>query len=118
MVHSVFAVMVCSLLIFSHPLKLIRMHFTADTRDAAKCMPHPLREISQGRPVYSIPLIIFIDDVSGNVSKQWNKHYSCYVSNGALPRELQELEANVRFVSTSTNASPLEMMKGIRTSLE
>ncbi|KDQ14121.1 hypothetical protein BOTBODRAFT_110526 [Botryobasidium botryosum FD-172 SS1] len=80
-------------------------------------MPHPLRELAQGRPVYSIPLIIFLDDVSGNKSKQWNKHHSCYVSNGALPRQIQEKEVNVRFVSTSPHASPGEMMQAIKTSL-
>ncbi|KAG9101962.1 hypothetical protein FS749_001011 [Ceratobasidium sp. UAMH 11750] len=42
---------------------------------------HALREKAQGRPVYSIPFVLFVDDVSGNVSKQWNKHWCCYLSN-------------------------------------
>lgn len=82
------------------------------------CQFHPLRDFAKNRPVYSIPLISFIDDVSGNQSKQWNKHFSIYMSNGALPRRKLENEFHVRFVATSPNASPLEMMQGLRGSIE
>jgi hypothetical protein len=81
-------------------------------------MPHPLREKAGSRMVYSIPLAIFIDDVSGNKSKQWNKHFSCYMSNGAVPRTKLENEFHVRFVATSPFASPLEIMQGVRASIE
>ncbi|KAJ7476792.1 hypothetical protein FB451DRAFT_1461207 [Mycena latifolia] len=84
----------------------------------AKDMPHPLREKAGSRMVYSIPLAIFIDDVSGNKSKQWNKHFSCYMSNGALPRTKLENEFHVRFVGTPPFASPLEIMQGVRGSIE
>ncbi|KAJ7104555.1 hypothetical protein C8R43DRAFT_1092206 [Mycena crocata] len=70
------------------------------------------------RPVYSIPLAVFIDDVSGNKSKQWNKHFSCYMSNAALPRTKLENEFHVRFVATSPFATPLEIMQGVRASIE
>ncbi|KAJ6542404.1 hypothetical protein B0H10DRAFT_2180722 [Mycena sp. CBHHK59/15] len=81
-------------------------------------MPHPLRSKAKSRMVYSIPLAVFIDDVSGNKSKQWNKHFSCYMSNGALPRTKLENEFHVRFVGTSPFASPLEIMQGVRSSIE
>lgn len=81
-------------------------------------MPHPLRKEAGDRPVYAIPVIIFLDDVSGNVSKQWNKHFACYMSNGAMLRENLEQEFNVRFVATSPHATPLEIMQGIRQSME
>lgn len=81
-------------------------------------MPHPLRKIAAGRMVYSIPLLVFQDDVSGNKSKQWNKHWSCYMSNGAIPRSKLEKEFHVRFVATSPHAAPLEIMEGIRGSIE
>ncbi|KAF8753824.1 hypothetical protein RHS01_06641 [Rhizoctonia solani] len=81
-------------------------------------MPHPLCAVAGSRPVYSIPLIIFMDDASGNTSKQWNKHWSCYLSNAALPREVLQAEYNVRFVSTSPHATPLELMHGIRSSID
>ncbi|KAJ7622706.1 hypothetical protein B0H17DRAFT_1151594 [Mycena rosella] len=84
----------------------------------AQEMPHPLRETAGLRMVYSIPLAVFIDDVSGNKSKQWNKHFSCYMSNGALPRTKLENEFHVRFVATSPFASPLEIMQGVRSSIE
>lgn len=88
----------------------------AQSKDFAKF--HPLRTVAKDRPIYSIPLIAFIDDVSGNQSKQWNKHFSCYMSNGALPRRKLENEFHVRFVATSPNATPLEMMQGLRGSIE
>ncbi|KAG2086660.1 uncharacterized protein F5147DRAFT_538623, partial [Suillus discolor] len=33
----------------------------------AKLVPNPLRAKSQGHMVYSVPLIIFMDDISGNI---------------------------------------------------
>jgi hypothetical protein len=59
-----------------------------------------------------------MDDASGAVSKQWNKHWSVYLSNAALPREVLQSEYYVRFASTSTHALPLELMQGIRDSIE
>jgi hypothetical protein len=76
-------------------------------------MPHPLRKMANGRPVYLVPLIIFEDDMSGNQSKQWNKHYSAYFSNASLPRHLIEQEFYTRFICTSNTAEPLEMMSGV-----
>ncbi|KAG2352379.1 hypothetical protein BDR07DRAFT_1455062 [Suillus spraguei] len=74
-------------------------------------MPNPLCKKSGGRLVLSVPLIIFIDDVSGNVSKQWNKHHIVYMSNAAMPHQMLEKEFCVRFVSSSPHASPLELAK-------
>jgi len=81
-------------------------------------MPHPLRATAGQRMVYSIPIIVFMDDVSGNISKQWNRHYCIYMSNGALPREIVDQEFVTRFVSTSQHASPMEIMRGLQASLE
>ncbi|KAF8546126.1 hypothetical protein OG21DRAFT_1479713 [Imleria badia] len=49
--------------------------------------------------VYHVPLIIFVDNVSGNISKQWNKHYQ---------------EFHVRFVTLSPHASPMELMHAMK----
>jgi hypothetical protein len=64
--------------------------------------------------VYGVPLIVFMDDVSGNVSKQWNKHHVIYISNGNMPREMVEKEFCVRFVTSSPFASPMELMRGCK----
>ncbi|EIW74429.1 hypothetical protein CONPUDRAFT_160132 [Coniophora puteana RWD-64-598 SS2] len=102
--------------------ELLRDKFSGRCPLAETCkfrdkMPHPLREKAVNRPVYSIPVIVFLDDVSGNQSKQWNKHFSCYLSNGALPREKLSEEFHVRFVATSPHAAPLEIMEGVRSSI-
>ncbi|EIW73928.1 hypothetical protein CONPUDRAFT_68160 [Coniophora puteana RWD-64-598 SS2] len=68
--------------------------------------------------VYSVPIIIFLDDVSGNISKQWNKHHAVYMSNGNLPREMLEKEFCIRYVSSSPHASPMDLLRGVRESVE
>ncbi|KAG1753109.1 hypothetical protein EDD22DRAFT_981617 [Suillus occidentalis] len=67
--------------------------------------------------VYSVPLIIFMDDVSGNVSKQWNKHHAIYMLNTNLPREMLEKEFCVRFIPSSPHAAPMELMHAMRESI-
>ncbi|KAG1876990.1 hypothetical protein C8R48DRAFT_745465 [Suillus tomentosus] len=67
--------------------------------------------------VYAVPLIIFMDDVSGNISKQWNKHHATYMSNANLPREMLKKEFFVRFVTSSPHAAPMELMRAMKDSL-
>ncbi|KAH9885843.1 hypothetical protein C8Q73DRAFT_814547 [Cubamyces lactineus] len=76
-------------------------------------MPHPDRIRANGLEVECPPIIAFIDDVSGNTSKQWNVHYSCYISNATLPRSELEKDSNIHFVATSPHASPLEIIHAI-----
>ncbi|KAG1898288.1 uncharacterized protein F5891DRAFT_1129522 [Suillus fuscotomentosus] len=80
-------------------------------------MPNPLHAKSGGRMVLTVPLIVFMDDVSGNISKQWNKHHVVYMSNTALPREMLEKEFCVPFVSSSPHATPMELMCGFKESI-
>ncbi|KAG1730147.1 uncharacterized protein EDB91DRAFT_1239152 [Suillus paluster] len=68
--------------------------------------------------VYSVPLIIFMDDVSGNVLKQWNKHHAIYMSNANLPCEMLEKEFCVQFVMSSLHAVPMELMHAMRESID
>ncbi|KAJ6469227.1 hypothetical protein DFH09DRAFT_1294525 [Mycena vulgaris] len=82
-----------------------------------RCPTHFGRKLDLGLYIRS-PSAIFIDDVSGNKSKQWNKHFSCYMSNAALPRTKLENEFHVRFVANSPFATPLEIMQGVRASIE
>lgn len=59
------ALLVCFLQIFW----IVADGLTESSKKYATLMPNPLREKSKGRMVYSVPLIIFMDDVSGNISK-------------------------------------------------
>lgn len=83
----------------------------------AKLVPNPLRAKSQGRMVYSVPLIIFMDDISSNISKQWNKHHAVYMSNANLPHKMLETEFCIRFVTSSPHAAPMEMMSAMQESI-
>jgi len=70
------------------------------------------------RHVYSFPIWLYCDDVSGNQSKRWNKHYSFLFSAAGLPCALFQYEYNVHFLCTSNIAAPLEMMDGVVSQLE
>jgi hypothetical protein len=59
-----------------------------------------------------------MDDVSGNVLKQWNKHHAIYMSNANLPREMLEKEFCIHFVMPSPHAAPMELMHAMRESIE
>ena len=88
------------------------------SREYGYIMPHPLHAKANGRMVYTVPVIVFMDDASANVSKQWNKHIIVYLSNAGLPREMLEKEFCTRFVVSSPNASPMELMHAVRDSIE
>ena len=92
--------------------------FPESSGEYGSLMPHPLRAKSDGRMVYTIPVIVFMDDASGNISKQWNKHIVVYLSNAGLPREMLDKEFCTRFVTSSPNASPMELMRAVRDSME
>jgi hypothetical protein len=83
----------------------------------AKLMPNPLRVKSQGHMVYSVPLIIFMDNISSNISKQWNKHHAVYMLNANLPRKMLEKEFCIQFVTSSPHAAPIEMMSAMQESI-
>ncbi|KAH8983089.1 hypothetical protein EDB86DRAFT_3066391 [Lactarius hatsudake] len=76
------------------------------------------RVLAGGARVYSFPIWLYCDDVSGNQSKRWNKHYSFLFSAAGLPRTLFQHEYNVHFLCTSNLAPPLEMLDGIVSQLE
>ncbi|KAH7903987.1 hypothetical protein BJ138DRAFT_1019772 [Hygrophoropsis aurantiaca] len=90
---------------------------TESSAKFAELKPNPLREKAKGWMVYNVPLIIFMDDVSGNISKQWNKHHAIYMSNANLPREMLEKEFFVRFVTSSPHAALMELMAAMKKSI-
>ena len=91
---------------------------TASFASFSHLMLNPLQKKSGGRMVYTVPLIIFMDNISGNISKQWNKHHVIYMLNALLPQEMIEQEFTIRFISGSPHASPMDLMQGIKDSIE
>ncbi|KAF8259396.1 hypothetical protein EI94DRAFT_1616106 [Lactarius quietus] len=76
-------------------------------------MPHPLHAKADGQMVYTVPVIIFMDDALANISKQWNKHIVVYLSNAGLPWEMLDKEFCMHFITSSLNALPMELMRAV-----
>ncbi|KAI0697812.1 hypothetical protein BC835DRAFT_1405600 [Cytidiella melzeri] len=67
---------------------------------------------AQGRPTFTVGLMSWADDVSGNRSKQYNAHTNVYAANLNLPHCKLQQEYFVRFSSTSPTATALEQLDG------
>ncbi|KAJ7835357.1 hypothetical protein B0H14DRAFT_3109979 [Mycena olivaceomarginata] len=89
----------------------------ADGSNAPK-MPNPLRELAGGDDLFVIMLPMWADDVSGNKSKQYNKHMNMYMANSNLPGQLLQQEYFVRFVSTSPHAGSPEQFSVIKEQIQ
>jgi hypothetical protein len=76
------------------------------------------RGLAHGARVVCFPIWLYCDDMSGNLSKKWNKHNSFLFSAAGLPRVLVQQEYNIHFLCTSNLAPPLEMLDGIVMQLE
>ncbi|EPQ52923.1 hypothetical protein GLOTRDRAFT_46299 [Gloeophyllum trabeum ATCC 11539] len=87
---------------------------TAETAPSwANEMPHPVRKIAKGRSAFTLFITPWSDDVSGNVSKQFNPHVNTYLANSTLPHQKLAQEFFVRFCSTSQHASSSEQLDAL-----
>ncbi|KAF9780464.1 hypothetical protein BJ322DRAFT_1128850 [Thelephora terrestris] len=83
-----------------------------------KAMPNPDRVIAGGAPLYTSFADYFADDVSGNKSKAWNKHWNIYTAHRNLPRRYLQQEFHVHLVSTSPTASISEQFSTLKKTIE
>ncbi|KAF6765746.1 hypothetical protein DFP72DRAFT_798276 [Ephemerocybe angulata] len=77
-------------------------------------MPNPLRDLAGDDDLFVVMLPLWCDDVSGNKSKQYNKHINIYMANSAIPGRLLQQEYFVRFVSTSPHATSPEQFAALK----
>ncbi|KAJ7034369.1 hypothetical protein C8F04DRAFT_1395435, partial [Mycena alexandri] len=78
-------------------------------------MPNKLRELAEGD---NLMIPIWADNVSGNKSKQYNKHINMYLANSNIPGQLLQQEYFVRFVSTSPHATSPEQFSALKEQIE
>ncbi|KZS91021.1 hypothetical protein SISNIDRAFT_414520 [Sistotremastrum niveocremeum HHB9708] len=78
-----------------------------------ECMPNPIRKIANGKPAFSIRIMPWADDVSGNRSKQYNAHTNIYLANLSIPHAKLAQEYFIRFCSTSPDTCALEQFEGM-----
>ncbi|KAL1757677.1 hypothetical protein FB107DRAFT_289061 [Schizophyllum commune] len=86
----------------------------SDTLPHPPTMPNPLRDLAPDCDIYVVMVPFWCDDVSGNKSKQYNKHINTYMANSNLPGRLLQQEFFVRFVSTSPHATSPEQFAAVR----
>ncbi|KAJ7144229.1 hypothetical protein C8R44DRAFT_916194, partial [Mycena epipterygia] len=78
-------------------------------------MPNPQRMlVDDDEDLFVIMVSPWADDVSGNKSKQYNKHMNMYTGNGCLPGRLLQQEFHVHYISSSPHASSAEQFAAFR----
>ena len=78
-------------------------------------IPHPVRKKANGKPTFTLGIMTWADDVSGNRSKQYNPHTNLYSANLNLPHRKLQKEYFAHFSSTSPTAGALQQLDGLLT---
>lgn len=76
-------------------------------------MPNPLREVAQGKDLYTSFMSGWANDVGGNMTKLVNAHKNIYVSHLNLPGFILGQEFFVHFVCMSQHAGTAEQFEAI-----
>jgi hypothetical protein len=72
-------------------------------------LPNPWQTKARGKIIRNVPITLYSDDTSGNVSKQCNEHVSFYFTLSGLQPRLSNKEFNCHFLTTSNQAGVLKL---------
>ncbi|OAV85917.1 hypothetical protein PTTG_02584, partial [Puccinia triticina 1-1 BBBD Race 1] len=76
-------------------------------------IPNPWRKTADGKIIRNVPITLYADDTSGNLSKQFNKHIGCYFTLSGLPPKISNQEYHCHYLSASNLAGVLEISEQI-----
>lgn len=76
-------------------------------------MENKWEKASRGHQVVMIPLVLFSDDVSGNISKKWNKFDVWAMLLAGLPKSVNSQLENIHFMCASNTVRCLELVDPI-----
>jgi hypothetical protein len=76
-------------------------------------LPNPWQVKAKGLVVRHVPVNLYADNTSGNVSKRWNKHILFYCTLAGLPPPSSNMQYNCHFLLTSNQAGVLELAEPI-----
>ncbi|KNF05861.1 hypothetical protein PSTG_00855 [Puccinia striiformis f. sp. tritici PST-78] len=76
-------------------------------------LPNPWRKKADGRVLRNVPITLYADDTSENISKKFNKHISFYFTLSGLSPNLSNQEYNCYFLLTSNRATGFEIASQI-----
>ncbi|KAI9601743.1 hypothetical protein KEM48_000846 [Puccinia striiformis f. sp. tritici PST-130] len=76
-------------------------------------VPNPWRTKAGSKVIRHVPITLYADDTSGNMSKRWNKHISYYFTLSGLPPVLTNMEYHCHFICTSNVAGALELAEPV-----